>query len=63
MTQVKTRPPTFMISTSRPDALGASYTRYLTNGLREAFGLQGVPIRIGLRKPQNPYAGKKKRSS
>ncbi|MEF2551655.1 ribosome biogenesis GTPase Der [Aurantimonas sp. A2-1-M11] len=63
MTQVKSRPPTFMISTSRPDALNTSYTRYLINGLRESFGLFGVPIRIGLRKPDNPYAGKRKRPS
>ncbi|MEF2070506.1 ribosome biogenesis GTPase Der [Consotaella aegiceratis] len=56
MTQVKTRPPTFMLSTSRPDALGTSYTRYLVGGLREDFGLFGVPIRLGLRKPDNPYA-------
>ena len=63
MTQVKTRPPTFMLSTSRPEALGTSYTRYLINGLRESFGLDGVPIRLGLRKPDNPYAGKRKRPS
>ncbi len=63
MTQVKSRPPTFMISTSRPDALNASYTRYLINGLRESFGLFAVPIRLGLRKPDNPYAGKRKRPS
>ncbi|WP_102960281.1 ribosome biogenesis GTPase Der [Mangrovicella endophytica] len=63
MTQVKARPPTFMISTSRPEALGAAYTRYLVNGLRETFGLTGVPIRLGLRKPDNPYAGRAKRPS
>ncbi|RFC66301.1 ribosome biogenesis GTPase Der [Fulvimarina endophytica] len=63
MTQVKTRPPTFMLSTTRPEAIGASYTRYLINGLREVFGLKGVPIRLGLRKPHNPYASKKKRST
>ncbi|WAJ26904.1 ribosome biogenesis GTPase Der [Antarcticirhabdus aurantiaca] len=63
MTQVKSRPPTFMLSTSRPEALGASYTRYLVNSLRESFGLFGVPIRLGLRKPNNPFAGKAKRRS
>jgi GTP-binding protein len=63
MTQVKSRPPTFMISTSRPEALGTSYTRYLINGLRENFGLFGVPIRLGLRKTENPYAPKRRRSS
>ncbi|MCQ0986595.1 ribosome biogenesis GTPase Der [Jiella marina] len=63
MTQIKSRPPTFIISTARPEALGASYTRYLVNGLREQFGFFGVPIRLALRKPQNPFAGKRKRSS
>ncbi|MEC5289447.1 ribosome biogenesis GTPase Der [Aurantimonas sp. C2-6-R+9] len=63
MTQVKSRPPTFMLSTTRPEALGASYTRYLINGLRDSFGLLGVPIRLGLRKPDNPYAAKAKRRS
>jgi GTP-binding protein len=33
--------------------------RYLENGLREDFGLVGVPIRIHLRKGKNPYAKKK----
>ncbi|MAU99181.1 MAG: ribosome biogenesis GTPase Der [Fulvimarina sp.] len=63
MTQIKSRPPTFILSTARPEALGASYTRYLVNGLREQFGFFGVPIRMALRKAANPYAGKKKRSS
>jgi len=46
MTQVKSRPPTFMLSTTRPEALGTAYTRYLINGLRDSFGLLGVPIRL-----------------
>ncbi|MCW4116497.1 ribosome biogenesis GTPase Der [Aurantimonas sp. MSK8Z-1] len=62
MTQVKSRPPTFMISTSRPEAINASYTRYLVNGLRETFGLLGVPIRLGLRKPDNPFAKRRSRA-
>ncbi len=56
MTQAKTRPPTFAIFSSRADKLPASYTRYLANGLRDDFGLEGVPIRIFLRKGDNPYA-------
>ena len=55
MTQIKTRPPTFALFASRPAALPESYLRYLTNGLREDFGLTGVPIRIALRKGRNPY--------
>lgn len=56
MTQIKARPPTFAIFINRPTALPKSYRRYLVNGLREAFGLQGVPVRLMLRKGKNPYA-------
>jgi len=56
MTQAKSRPPTFVIFTSRPDALPDAYTRYLVNGLREAFDIPGVPVRLILRKGENPYA-------
>ena len=57
MTQAKIRPPTFIVFTSRPDALPESYLRYLANGLRDAFGLEGPPIRIHVRKgsEKNPY--------
>ncbi len=58
MTQVNTRPPTFVIFSSNPDQLPESYLRYLSNGLREQFGLVGVPIRIHMRKRENPYANK-----
>lgn len=57
-TQVKTRPPTFAIFTSRPADLPESYLRYLVNGLRETFGLIGTPVRVHLRKGKNPYADK-----
>ena len=56
MTQVKARPPTFVAFCSRPDAVPEAYRRYLVNGLREAFDLPGVPIRLQLRKRDNPYA-------
>lgn len=55
ITQIKTRPPTFALWVSRPKALPDSYKRYLENGLRADFGLQGVPIRILLRTSKNPY--------
>ncbi len=62
MTQVKARPPTFVLFCSRPDALPAAYQRYLTNGLREHFGLEGTPIRLWVRGGDNPYHdGKQKR--
>lgn len=54
-TQVKTRPPTFALFTQRADELPESYLRYLVNSLRDSFDLPGVPIRLGLRKRQNPY--------
>ena len=56
ITQVKTRPPHFVAFCSMPDDLPAAYKRYLVNGLRETFKLDGVPIRLTLRKGDNPYA-------
>ena len=56
MTQAKTRPPTFILFASRPDALQESYLRYLVGGLRDDFGLDAVPIRIHVRAGKNPYA-------
>lgn len=61
MTQAKSRPPTFAVFCSRPDALPGSYNRYLINGLRETFDLPGVPLRINLRKGNNPYEAKAKK--
>ncbi len=55
MTQVKSRPPHFAVFGNQLDALPKSYTCYLVNGLREAFSLPGVPIRVSLRMGQNPY--------
>jgi GTP-binding protein len=56
MTQSKARPPTFIVFANRPEAVADAYVRYLQNGLREAFGLDGVPIRMHFRKSDNPYA-------
>jgi len=61
ITQAKTRPPGFVLSCSRPEALPASYVRYLTNALRDDFELPGVPLRLMLRSPDNPFAHKAKR--
>jgi GTPase len=55
MTQAKTRPPSFIIFCSRPEALPKAYERYLVNGLREAFSLPGAPIRLWVRGGKNPY--------
>jgi GTP-binding protein len=59
MTQVKARPPTFALWLNKPIDLPDSYQRFLTNGLREMFGLQGVPLRWLLKKTANPYENKK----
>ncbi|MGV2128851.1 ribosome biogenesis GTPase Der [Agrobacterium vitis] len=61
MTQVKARPPAFMISCTRPDSVPESYIRYLTNGLRADFNMPGVPIRIHMKASENPFENKRKR--
>ena len=61
LTQAKARPPTFVAFCSRPEALNDAYKRYLANSLRETFELPGVPIRLMLRKGENPYEGRKRR--
>jgi len=58
MTQAKARPPTFVVFSTRPMDLPDAYARYLVNGMRDTFDLDGVPIRIHLRKPKNPYEGR-----
>ena len=61
MTQVKTRPPAFVVMTSHPDMVPDSYKRYLINGLRTDFDMPGTPIRLYLRDQgdKNPYKDKK----
>jgi GTP-binding protein len=61
VTQAKSRPPTFVLFTSRADAVPDSYRRFLVNSLREAFDLPGTPIRLTLREKKNPYATRGKR--
>mgnify|MGYP001173133289 CR=1 FL=1 len=55
VTQIKSRPPTFSIFCNITRGLSESYQRYLANSLREEFDLPGVPIRLILRKGENPY--------
>ena len=61
MSQVKTRPPTFILSASQADELGKDYIRFLVNRLRDDFGMPGVPIRLTMRKAKNPFAGRAKK--
>ncbi len=61
MTQVKTRPPGFVVMTSHQELVPESYKRYLVNGLRDHFDMPGTPIRIILRGQgeKNPFKDKK----
>ena len=54
-TQASARPPTFAVFGNQLDKLPQTYVRYLMNGLRKDFGLEGVPIRFSLRGSKNPY--------
>jgi GTPase len=62
LTQAKARPPSFVAFCSRPEALPEAWRRYLVNALREDFDLPGVPIRLMLRKGENPYEGRKRKA-
>jgi len=63
ITQHKSRPPTFVLFTSRSDAVPDAYRRYLTNSLRLSFEFAGTPLRLILREKKNPYAkGKSRRN-
>lgn len=56
MTQIKSRPPTFVLWVNRPDALPETHKRYIINGLRREFDIPGVPIRLLIRQSKNPYS-------
>lgn len=56
LTQIKSRPPTFVLIASRAEDMPESYKRYLVNGLREAFNLQATPIRLVVKAGKNPFA-------
>jgi len=55
LTQIKARPPTFVLIASRADEMPESYKRYLVNGLRDAFGLHASPIRLIVKAGKNPF--------
>ena len=61
MTQVKTRPPGFIVMCSHPDMMPESYKRYLVNGLRDHFDMPGTPIRVTFRGQgdKNPFRERK----
>ena len=49
MTQISTRPPTFVCFVNRKDLFHVSYQRYIENQIRETFGLEGTPVRLIVR--------------
>jgi len=49
MTQVSVKPPTFVIFVNSKDLMHFSYTRYIENKIREAFGFSGTPLRFIIR--------------
>ncbi|WP_027307382.1 ribosome biogenesis GTPase Der [Caloramator sp. ALD01] len=52
VTQVSTKPPTFVFFVNDPEIVHFSYARYLENQLRQHFGLEGTPIRFIYRSKQ-----------
>jgi GTPase len=55
ITQHNIRPPAFVLFSNLPNDIHDSYIRYLSNGMKEEFGLKGVPVRIHAKKTDNPY--------
>ncbi len=55
LTQTGTRPPTFVLFSSRPEDLPNSYLRYLINDLRRTFDLPAVPVRLYTRRNGTSY--------
>ena len=55
ITQVKSRPPTFVVFGNRTDELPESYRRYLVNALRRELDLGPTPLRLEFRGRSNPF--------
>ena len=58
ITQIKSRPPTFLVFGNRTDELPESYRRYLLNAMRRDLSLGPVPLRLEFRGSRNPYGTK-----
>jgi GTP-binding protein len=61
ITQLRARPPYFVIFGNQLEHLPESYKRFLINGIRETFDLKGVPIRLSVRTSDNPFEKKTRR--
>ncbi len=55
MTQVRVRPPSFVIWSNTPEGVDETYKRYLINRMRDVWGLRGTPIRLNFRKKRRPW--------
>jgi len=55
ITQVKSRPPSFVVFGNRTDSLPESYRRYLLNALRRDLKLGAIPLRLEFRGRGNPF--------
>ena len=49
ITQVSVKPPTFVIFVNDKELMHFSYTRYIENQIREAFGFRGTPLKFFIR--------------
>ena len=49
MTQVAVKPPTFVIFVNSKELMHFSYTRYIENKVREAFGFRGTSLKFIIR--------------
>ena len=55
ITQVKARPPSFVVFGNRLEELPESYRRYLLNAMRRDLGIGPVPLRLDFRGRSNPF--------
>ena len=55
ITQVTSRPPTFVVFGNRTEELPESYRRYLLNAMRRDLGLGAIPLRLNFRGRANPF--------
>ncbi len=52
-------PPVIVVHGNQVSHVPEAYRRYLVNTFREAFRLQGTPVRVELRADANPFAGRR----
>jgi GTPase len=60
ITQAETSPPLFVVMASDPEKIHFSYQRYVMNQLREAFGFEGVPVRVKYKQRRRREKGDRK---